>query len=177
MSNSIVDRTMPVGWWYRNQTHTVVGPQAAPEPESDESDNEVNELDIEPDSDGWEDQEDDVEAVSIQCLLCPEIFPSILDWNAHSQRVHNFNLSDSIKAHHLDFYGTIRYINYIRKMVKDDHPDPTEIRDQNALKESEELLKPVLENDALLFLVDEIFPFDEQMEDVNGETEDGKLES
>jgi type I protein arginine methyltransferase len=54
----------------------------------------------------------------------------------------------------LDFYGLIKLVNYIRSEVKvgNENPDVT----STAFLEDDKYLRPVLEDDALLFSLDEL---------------------
>lgn len=59
----------------------------------------------------------------------------------------------------LDFYGTIRLVNYIRTSTKASRiPDMS----SKALFEDEKFLQPVLEDDALLFGLDDIVDEEEE---------------
>lgn len=61
----------------------------------------------------------------------------------------------------LDFFGMIKFVNYVRSEVKAGYPKPSV--ESPAAWEDEKFMQPVLEDDALLFSVDEL----ESME-VNG---------
>ena len=65
----------------------------------------------------------------------------------------------------LDFFGTIKMINYIRSQVKDGNqrPDVT----SKALFEDDSFLRPVFEDDALLYSLDDL-------EDGDGRLENGR---
>lgn len=54
----------------------------------------------------------------------------------------------------LDFYGCVKLINYVRRSVRDNGPSVDV--SSRALFESDEYLKPTLEDDAVLFGIDEI---------------------
>jgi hypothetical protein len=74
----------------RNSEAEVSGP---PVPENDSEGSDVSDIDIKPDSEGWEDLEEDTEEVTIQCLLCDEKFAKVQTMvNDHCKSTHNFNL-------------------------------------------------------------------------------------
>ena len=52
---------------------------------------DINGLDIKPDSEGWDDVEDDTEDVSIKCLLCSEAFPGAKVMIEHCKKTHEFD--------------------------------------------------------------------------------------
>lgn len=85
---------LPHGWRVRNSAGEVKGPP----PVRDDSDSEVSEygedgqpLDIRPDSPGWEDVEDDTEALNIKCLLCDANFPGAKAMLHHCTEAHSFD--------------------------------------------------------------------------------------
>ena len=118
------------------------------------------ELDIAPDSDGWEDTgSPDVEAVAIHCLLCTQKFPTVISMLDHCHTGHSFDLIQAIHDSKFDYYTTIRYINLIRKNVRDGVANPTMIQSSYELTQGEELLRPTLEDDALLFMIEDAVEF------------------
>jgi hypothetical protein len=157
---------LPPGWRVKNINGSFAGPPplddhqttSADEDEDEHNGDEIGGLDIRPDSPGWEDIEPDTEALSVQCLLCPESHPSPTLMLAHCKEQHNFDFAATIRSHELDFYHTIKYVNLIRSNVQNAVEDPTAINP--ASLESDDLLKPTLENDALLFSLDDIIDFE-----------------
>ena len=114
-------------------------------------------VDIRPDSPGWEDAEDDTETVNIRCLLCDGTYNSAALMLDHCKIVHYLDLQTVRAEHSLDFYSTIRLINYVRDCAKigiasPDTSDPS-------LWAGDKFMQPVLENDALLFSLDELTDF------------------
>jgi hypothetical protein len=166
---------LPPGWWVKNTDGSFNGPPPIEEPDdqqdgddmldedgnhdSDSAPEEEMGLDIRPDSPGWEDVEADTEDLKVQCLLCPQQNQSAQAMTEHCQKIHGFDFIGSIKRHDLDFYGTIKYINLIRTRVKQGNPEPTTIAPSDLTPE--ELGRPVLEDDALLFTLDEIVSFED----------------
>lgn len=149
---------LPVGWTVSNKDGAHAGPVRRPSPDlDDDSGSEGGEqgLDIAPDSPGWEDLEaDEDEDLNVKCLLCSEVFPQPRPMLDHCSAVHGFDLTSVIKQHSLDFYGTIKLVNYIRTatlqgVTRVDTSMPNQWSD-------DKYLQPALENDALLFSLDEL---------------------
>lgn len=130
------------------------------EGEEDPSNNAYG-LDIRPDSPGWDDVEadDDVEHLNVQCLLCDSTLSNATLMLTHCHEAHNFNFLAVRKQHDLDFYSTIKLVNYIRQSVKNganglpDTSSPEQWTD-------DQFLQPVLDDDALLFSLDDLIDFD-----------------
>lgn len=160
---------LPVGWTVSNKDGARAGParRSSVDDSASEDDDGVQGLDIAPDSPGWEDVEadDDDEGLSVKCLLCLSVFPNVKGMVAHCAAEHNFDLLAVIKRHGLDFYGTIQLVNYVRSRAKEGVRD-VDVSEKGSW-EDEKFLQPVLEEDALLFSLDEL------VEEVEGE-EDGK---
>ncbi|TPX66016.1 hypothetical protein SpCBS45565_g04769 [Spizellomyces sp. 'palustris'] len=101
----------------------------------------------------WDDWED--EEAEAQCPFCPEkISPPVAAFE-HCRQVHSFNFKAVRKNLGLDFYGSIRLINYVRTKAKDD-PSFTADALLEAGKSAPWLnddgyLQPVLEDDPLLY--------------------------
>lgn len=170
---------LPPGWWVKNCEGSFQGPPVlesnaitdySSEEDDDVSmtlDNEQNneyvpgELDIGPDSEGWEDTgSPDVELVTVKCLLCDQRFSQATDSINHGFNAHNFDLIKIIRDEKLDYYATIRYINLIRKRVRDGVVNPTVVSSMQVLMEGEELLRPTLEDDALLYMIEDVVDFE-----------------
>ncbi|KAF3312494.1 hypothetical protein TWF173_007104 [Orbilia oligospora] len=105
-------------------------------------------------SSGWEDQnelDDQDETTPIQCVLCDLKFDGgVADVWAHCNKEHSFDWQATSKKLNLDFYDKIKLINFIRKNPTTDLKSIT--KESFA---SEENLIPVLENDPLLFEIDD----------------------
>ncbi|NXC06098.1 ANM3 methyltransferase, partial [Orthonyx spaldingii] len=83
-----------------------------------------------------------------RCLFCDRLFSSAEAVFSHCKTEHQFDVSDMIQKHGLDFYGYIKLINFVRLKK------PTGAY-LNSLSrplpwEGEEYLKPELEDDLLL---------------------------
>jgi protein arginine N-methyltransferase 3 len=111
----------------------------------------------------WDDWEEDEDPV--QSLLCPVIFPSAKAALRSDADDFDFDLKELIGKMGLDVYGGVKAVNYVRSRVKELGGTATkaqalEIKQAllaGALDGSgDELLLPVLENDALLCSLDEM---------------------
>jgi hypothetical protein len=116
------------------------------------------------DSDGSEDgdwlSEPDEEPVSIVSLFDDQVFTSPAAMLSHCREHHDFDFAANLKRLQLDFHGAVKLVNFVRSHAKEKKALPQEI----SLKDLEDdrYLKPVLENDALLFTLDEILEESEQ---------------
>jgi hypothetical protein len=166
---------LPPGWWVKNASGSFAGPPVQPESQTNDNnvddnddepstgDNDMydpNTLDINPDSEGWEDRSPDVEAVTMQCLLCHRRFPQTAEMLNHCTLVHEFDFVKVVKESALDYYATIRYINLIRRNMQQGVEEPTMVASSYTLTQGEELLKPTLEDDALLYMIEDVIQFD-----------------
>ncbi|RPB23639.1 S-adenosyl-L-methionine-dependent methyltransferase [Terfezia boudieri ATCC MYA-4762] len=126
---------------------------------SDYSDIDHNGDQIVSDEEGWESAEDDMgnDETPSQCLFCTLVCPSTKKVLDHCRQHHSFDLKTVREKLDLDFYYTIKLINYIRHRIITSHDAaPEVIRDielgtaRPALSE-DKYLQPVLEDDPLLF--------------------------
>jgi type I protein arginine methyltransferase len=83
------------------------------------------------------------------CLLCSETFPSATETLAHAAAAHKCDVFAMRDALHLDLYGCIKLINYIRTWHAA-HPEEAFVAPTASDLESEGLLRPVLPDDPLL---------------------------
>ncbi|CDS11451.1 hypothetical protein LRAMOSA03714 [Lichtheimia ramosa] len=118
--------------------------------------------------DDWE-REDQYDAEP-KCLFCAETFELPEDAFQHCQQVHGFDFLAVKRSLGLDFYKCIRMINYIRKQVqlKPDLANTKEFKltGEEDFWEDDELLQPVMEDDALLFAFEELEIADDIPEDM-----------
>ncbi|KAL9849312.1 protein arginine N-methyltransferase 3 isoform 1-T1 [Geothlypis trichas] len=101
----------------------------------------------------WEDEEEEEEegaAVAQQtcCLFCDRLFSSAEAVFSHCKTEHQFDVSDVIQKHGLDFYGYIKLINFVR--LKKPTGAYLSSLSSPLPWEGEEYLKPELEDDLLL---------------------------
>ena len=101
---------LPHGWRMRNAEGEVVGPPPEADgvydsQDEDSEDGFAEALDVRPDSEGWEDTEDDTEVLSIKCLLCDEKSPTAEAMAEHCTKTHDFDLV-SVQRQHGMFIST-----------------------------------------------------------------------
>ncbi|KAM3625733.1 uncharacterized protein V6R79_016905 [Siganus canaliculatus] len=103
------------------------------------------------DEEQWQcmEEEEDGQQVSITCLFCARLLSSVPATLQHCTAEHHVNLVDVIKKHNLDDYGYIKMINFIRA-TKCDASCLTGLADGPLPWESEDFLRPVLQDDPLL---------------------------
>jgi protein arginine N-methyltransferase 3 len=106
------------------------------------------------DDEGWEDAELDVEETQFKSLLDDEVFSNILEMLKHCKERHKFDFLAVRQVLALDFYDNIKLVNYIRSLVQNGEKLPETISKSDF--EDEKFLKPVLEDDALLFSLDDL---------------------
>lgn len=114
-------------------------------------------------SDGidWQDVEPDEEQITYVSPFGSETFTSLEALLEHCKTTKNFDLLATAKRLHLDFHGGVKFVNFLRARVRDS--EPISAADISARDfEDDKYLMPVLENDALLFNLDELL---EQEED------------
>jgi hypothetical protein len=168
---------LPHGWRVRNSEGEKKGPPVEEDGayfsgSDSEEGSQVYGIDIKPDSEGWDDVEDDTEEVSIKCLLCDATFPTAKVMIEHSKEKHEFDFAGVQTQHSmltlppiscrfadskqldLDFYQSIKLVNYIRSEVLAGKQTPDV--STAAAWSDDKYLQPTLEDDALLFNLDEI---------------------
>jgi len=110
-------------------------------------------LDIK-DDEGWEDAEPDEEETRFISLLDDEVFMDIHAMLNHCKQKYNFDFLEIRQRLSLDFYGSIQLVNFIRSQIHSGNKVSVDISKQDL--DDEKYLKPVLEDDALLFSLDEL---------------------
>ncbi|KAI6780304.1 Ribosomal protein arginine N-methyltransferase-like protein [Emericellopsis cladophorae] len=108
----------------------------------------------------WQDVEPDEEPSTVVSLFDEQTFPNPKEMLAYCKNKHNFDLLAIVKRLGLDFYGAIKLVNYVRSKVQSNQPLPEQISAKDI--EDDQYLKPVLENDALLFTLDEVLEADQE---------------
>ncbi|XP_008335208.1 protein arginine N-methyltransferase 3 [Cynoglossus semilaevis] len=103
--------------------------------------------DMDGDGEQWQWMEEDSQPVS--CLFCERLLKSVPATLQHCQSEHQVSLVDVIRKHGLDDYGYIKMINFIRSTKFDASCLPV-LPDAPLPWESEEFLRPVLQDDPLL---------------------------
>ncbi|PGH00071.1 hypothetical protein AJ80_09232 [Polytolypa hystricis UAMH7299] len=121
--------------------------------DSDSDSSASDPLDLTADA-GWEDVEPDTLDDMVVSLFSDKEFPNVQSMQDDCKEHFNFDLVRVRKEFDLDFLGTIKLVNYIRTQVRDGNSKPDV--SSSALFEDEKYLKPVLEDDALLYNLDDI---------------------
>uniref|UniRef100_A0A4W6EL85 Protein arginine N-methyltransferase 3 n=1 Tax=Lates calcarifer TaxID=8187 RepID=A0A4W6EL85_LATCA len=111
-------------------------------PELSDGDDDADE-----DEEQWQWMEEDNQPVT--CLFCDRLLSSVPATLQHCTAEHQVNLVDVIRKHTLDDYGYIKMINFIRS-TKCDASCLTGLPDAPLPWESEDFLRPVLQDDPLL---------------------------
>ncbi|KAM3069642.1 Ribosomal protein arginine N-methyltransferase rmt3 [Clarireedia jacksonii] len=128
------------------------------------------------DDEGWEDAEpEDEEQNQFVSLFDDVVFPDILAMLDYCKEKHGFDFLEVRQKLGLDFYGSIKLTNYIRSKAQSKEKVTSDI--SLADLEDEKYLKPVLEDDALLFCLDELPDVNQQngSEGKGKEAEPGQL--
>lgn len=102
----------------------------------------------------WLDVEPDEEVVTYISLFGPESFPSLNSMLADCSEKHAFDLVANLKRLNLEFHDAIKLVNFVRSQVSAQQPLPQPITASDFA--DDKYLKPVLENDAVLFSLDDI---------------------
>ncbi|GIJ87859.1 hypothetical protein Asppvi_006772 [Aspergillus pseudoviridinutans] len=103
---------------------------------------------------GWEDVEPDDETQPVIGLFSDKVYSDVHSMLQESKDKHGFDLRKIRKDLGLDFLGTIKLVNYVRSQVKAGNTTP-DVSSKDKF-EDEAYLKPVLEDDALLYSLDDI---------------------
>lgn len=106
------------------------------------------------DDEGWEDAEPEEDETQFISLLDDEVFTDIMQMLKHCKEKFNFDFLEIRQRLGLDFYGNIKLVNFIRSRVHSGLPVSSNISREDF--EDEKYLKPVLEDDALLFSLDDL---------------------
>ncbi|KAL6240051.1 hypothetical protein BDW75DRAFT_1660 [Aspergillus navahoensis] len=106
------------------------------------------------DEEGWEDVEPDDETQPVVGLFSDKVYPDVRSMLKECKDKHDFDLMKLQKELDLDFLDTIKLINYIRSSVKNGYMTP-DVSSKDKFQD-EIYLKPVLEDDALLYSLDDI---------------------
>lgn len=102
----------------------------------------------------WLDMESDEETITITSFFGPQTFPTVATMLEDSKKSHGFDFAANVEQLGLDFHGAVKLVNFIRDSVKQGLSLPNDISANHF--DDEKYLQPVLENDALIFSLDEI---------------------
>ncbi|KAL2015743.1 hypothetical protein VTK56DRAFT_4890 [Thermocarpiscus australiensis] len=114
------------------------------------SDNEEDWLN----NDAQADDDEEQEQIQVVSLLDDRVFPDAVSMLAHCKDRFGFDFVGVRDRLGLDFHGCVKLINFVRRSAKEGVPLPEEITAEHLADEA--LLKPVLEDDALIFCLDEL---------------------
>ncbi|KAJ1675610.1 hypothetical protein EV182_000934 [Spiromyces aspiralis] len=106
----------------------------------------------------WDDWEDDEMDTPMKCLFCSHTFQSAPTLFQHCEKIHGFDFLGTKKRLELDFYSCMRVVNYIRKMANENFAKVSGLMidgTEEFLKD-DEYLKPTMDEDALLYALDEL---------------------
>ncbi|KAK5874364.1 hypothetical protein PBY51_019313 [Eleginops maclovinus] len=93
--------------------------------------------------------DDDSQRIKVTCLFCDRLLISVPATLEHCVAEHKLNLVDVMRKHALDDYGYIKMINFIRS-TKCDAASLAGLPVSPLPWESEDFLRPVLQDDPLL---------------------------
>lgn len=112
----------------------------------------------------WLDVEPDVENIEFVSLFDGQTFPTLSEMLDYCKQEHSFNLLEHIHRLRLDFLGAVKLINFIRNYVRDKSTIPKQISREDI--DDERYLSPVIENDAVIFSLDEILDSSSQDQEI-----------
>ncbi|CAG8237575.1 unnamed protein product [Penicillium salamii] len=103
---------------------------------------------------GWEDVEADEESQPVVGLFSEQVYPDARTMLKECKEKYNFDLLKIQKDFDLDFLDSIKLVNYVRSEAKNGNNNP-DVSSKSKF-EDDAYLKPVLEDDALLYSLDEL---------------------
>ncbi|THY10319.1 S-adenosyl-L-methionine-dependent methyltransferase [Aureobasidium pullulans] len=107
------------------------------------------------DSEGWEDAEpEENEDIQVKDFFSDKTFPDAASMIKYAAEQHNFDFLKITKDFGLDFFGAIKFVNYIRGEAKNGNQKPDV--SSKSLFEDDKYMQPALEDDALLFSLDDV---------------------
>lgn len=104
--------------------------------------------------DDWLDVEPDEESLNFISLLDSHNFSTLTEMLNHCRQHHGFDFVATVRRLDLDFHGSVKLVNFIRSNTKQGISLSSDISFSDI--EDDRYLLPVLENDALIFCLDEI---------------------
>ncbi|KXN70544.1 S-adenosyl-L-methionine-dependent methyltransferase [Conidiobolus coronatus NRRL 28638] len=131
----------------------------------------------------WNDSENEY-SKDMKCLFCTEQYDSSSDLFLHCRQTHKFDFIELKLKLKLDFYHSVRLLNYIRKKVDENDLDSifkVKFTGKEPLFTDDELLVPYLSEDPLLYAFEDIFEgaisqfsaqsgYSERLSTIEGET-------
>ncbi|KAJ2818300.1 hypothetical protein IWW50_005863, partial [Coemansia erecta] len=108
----------------------------------------------------WDDWEDEEMNMPMKCLFCTHMFQSTIMLFRHVKQTHGFDFLKTRKALDLDFYQSMRVVNYIRTLGLSDpnfgSVSGFSIDGSEAFLNDDAYLKPTMAEDSLLYALDEL---------------------
>ena len=116
-----------------------------------------------------EDEEDmDMSEMEVVCLFCDAAFPNASLMFEHCKTAHHFDIVDFSRSCHLDFLRFAKFVNFCRKNKSIASDEPSSFHNERLVELNlridtlgDELLKPAVETDALLW-----FDIEAYLEDI-----------
>lgn len=110
-------------------------------------------------SEGWNDVDEGVdneeETLEIVSLFDAKVFPDAVSMLEYCKDKFGFDFVATRDRLGLDFYGSIKLVNFIRGAVKDGKKLPEQISDAD-IQDDEKFMLPVLANDAFIMCLDDL---------------------
>ncbi|KAF2426535.1 S-adenosyl-L-methionine-dependent methyltransferase [Tothia fuscella] len=120
----------------------------------------------EEEEEGWEDAEPDQEDLQVVSLFDEKTFPDAKSMIEYCKENYGFDFLGAAKSLGLDFYSSVKFVNYIREEVRKGNLKPDV--SSASLFEDDRFMKPVLEDDALLFSLDDLTNSASEEQDATG---------
>ncbi|CAG8483152.1 4556_t:CDS:10, partial [Racocetra persica] len=121
----------------------------------------------------WDDWEEETQ--DSKCLFCKDLFNATDELFQHCKEKHGFDFQKLRSEQKLDFYQSIRLINYVRNQVLNnselENTTSYAIPDVQLVINDDAYLKPVYEDDPLLYAFDSTDIDDDEEFDVNMHSE------
>ncbi|KAK1565977.1 methyltransferase domain-containing protein [Colletotrichum navitas] len=115
------------------------------------------------DESDWEDAEpEEEETVAFISLLDDSVFHNMNDMLQHCREKYNFDLLAVRRRLDLDFFGTVKLVNFVRQLIHDGATLPEAISAEDIA--DDRFMKPVIEDDALIMALTELDLGDEYSE-------------
>ncbi|KAL2876785.1 Ribosomal protein arginine N-methyltransferase rmt3 [Colletotrichum sp. CLE4] len=111
--------------------------------------------DVSSDESDWDDAEpEEEEAQSFISLLDDTVFPDVDAMLSYCRTKHNFDFLAIRRRLGLDFFGTVKLVNFVRQRIYDGAAMPETITVDDIA--DERYMKPVIEDDALIMALTEL---------------------
>lgn len=108
--------------------------------------------------DGWDDEEE--MNAPMKCLFCPGTFLDTSSLFEHVKQTHGFDFLRTKAKLNLDFYQSMRLVNYVRTMSFENNDfgraGKFSVDGSESFLSDDAYLKPAIEDDTLLYALDEL---------------------